>query len=215
VCHNPRPTDDPGGSVQLLFATNNAHKVDEVRGILTEAFAGRDDPTVLTLAEAGLDVDPPETGDTFEANALQKARFIQARRGGWVIADDSGIEVDALDGRPGVHSKRFSPEATAEANNRLLLEQLSDVPAPRTARFRCCLALVGPGVEATVDGRCEGTIGFEPGGTGGFGYDPLFVPDEADGRTMAELSPAEKNAISHRGRAFRQLPDLLSTHGAR
>ncbi len=198
--------------MQLVFATNNAHKVTEVRAILAEALSGMD-VAIQTLSEAGLDVDPPETGDTFEANALQKARFIHERQGGWVIADDSGIEVDALDGRPGVHSKRFSPQATAQANNTLLLEKLVDVPAPRTARFRCCLALVGPGVEATVDGRCEGVIGFAPSGTDGFGYDPLFVPTEADGRTMAELSPAEKNAISHRGRAFSQLPELLKTHG--
>jgi len=189
--------------MQILFATNNAHKVSEVRDILAGTGV-----TVLTLNEAGLDIDPPETGETFDANALQKARTIHQLTGGWVVADDSGIEVDALDGRPGVHSKRYSPEATGAANNRKLLAELAGV-ADRTARFRCVLALVGPGHEATVEGRCEGRIGTELRGRDGFGYDPLFLPDEGDGRSMAELSPTEKNAISHRGRAFRRLPEML------
>ncbi|MEZ4318131.1 MAG: RdgB/HAM1 family non-canonical purine NTP pyrophosphatase [Myxococcota bacterium] len=189
--------------MQLVFATNNAHKVSEVRAILAPTGI-----TVITLEEAGIDVDPPETGDTFEANALQKAHYIHGITRGWVVADDSGIEVDALDGRPGVYSKRFSPEATTAANNALLLAQLGD-RTDRTARFRCVLALVGPDREATVSGSCEGRIAFEPAGADGFGYDPLFLPDETPGRTMAELSSDEKNAISHRGRAFRRLPELL------
>lgn len=189
--------------MDLIFATNNAHKAEEVRAILAGS-----DVQVRTLAQAGLDVDPPETGHTFEANALQKARFIQERTGGWVVADDSGLEVDALDGAPGVHSKRFSPEATAEANNALLLSRLGTTPS-RTARFRCVIAVVGPGVERTADGRCEGVITQALQGADGFGYDPLFLPD-GESRTMAELSMEEKNAISHRGRAFRQLPDLLT-----
>jgi XTP/dITP diphosphohydrolase len=191
--------------VQLLFATNNAHKVAEVRQILAGTGI-----TVRTLAEHGLIVDPPETGDTFEANALQKARFVHEHTGLPCIADDSGIEVDALGGAPGVRSKRFSAEATAEANNALLLERLRDVADDaRTARFRCALAVVGVGPERVVDGRCEGHIAHELRGEGGFGYDPLFLPDEAPGRAMAELSADEKNTISHRGRAFRQLPGLL------
>ncbi|MCB9675148.1 MAG: RdgB/HAM1 family non-canonical purine NTP pyrophosphatase [Alphaproteobacteria bacterium] len=189
--------------MQLIFATNNAHKVSEVRAILDGTGV-----SVVTLAEAGLDVDPPETGDTFEDNALQKARFVHALTQGWVVADDSGIEVDALGGRPGVHSKRFSPEATTDANNRLLLAELEGTEG-RTARFRCVLALVGPGHEATVSGSCEGRIAHAPRGADGFGYDPLFLPDETPGRTMAELSSAEKNAISHRGRCFGRLPELL------
>ena len=188
--------------MRLIFATNNAHKVTEVRALLADAVH------LQTLAEAGLDVDPPETGDSFEANALQKAHYIYALTGVPCIADDSGIEVDALDGAPGVHSKRFSPEATAEANNALLLRKLDGVPA-RTARFRCVLALVGIGEDKTIAGRCEGTIATALRGEGGFGYDPLFLPDEAPGRSMADLSMDEKNAISHRGRAFSQLPALL------
>lgn len=189
--------------MQLIFATNNAHKVSEVRALLAGS-----DITLLTLAEAGLDVDPPEDHDTFEANALQKARFIHTRTGLPCIADDSGLEVDALDGRPGVRSKRYSPEGTTEANNALLLTELDGIHR-RTARFRCVLALVGLGEDRTVSGSCEGTIATVPHGGGGFGYDPLFCPDEAPGRTMAELSTDEKNAISHRGRAFSQLPGLL------
>ena len=151
--------------MRLVFATNNAHKVEEVRQVLRDT-----DIELVTLAEAGLHVDPPETGDTFVQNALQKARYVQALTGGWVIADDSGLEVDALDGAPGVHSKRFSPEATAESNNALLLERLQDAE-DRTARFRCVLALVGPDTAGTVEGVCEGSIATELRGTDGFGYD--------------------------------------------
>jgi XTP/dITP diphosphohydrolase len=189
--------------MRLVFATNNAHKVEEVRAVLAGTGI-----TVIPLGEAGIDVDPPETGDTFVDNALQKARYVHHITGDWCIADDSGLEVDALDGAPGVHSKRFSPEATAEANNALLIDRMAD-HHDRTARFRCVLALVGPDVARTVAGTCEGHIATTLSGTAGFGYDPLFLPVEADGRTMAELTMAEKNAISHRGRAFRQLPEIL------
>lgn len=190
--------------MRLVFATNNAHKVQEVRQVL--AGTGIE---LVTLSEADLDVDPPETGDTFIHNAFQKARFVQELTGGWVIADDSGLEVDALDGAPGVHSKRFSPEATAASNNALLLERLQGV-AERGARFRCVLALAGPdGSERSVDGVCEGRIARDLRGAGGFGYDPLFLPDETPGRAMAELTMEEKNAISHRGRAFARLPEIL------
>lgn len=192
----------------LTFATNNAHKVDEVRAVLAGSGV-----SVRTLAEAGLDVDPPETGDTFDANALQKARFVHALTGGWVVADDSGLEVDALGGAPGVYSKRFASRAgragpEGPTNNALLLERLSGLP-DRRARFRCVIAVVGPGHERLAEGRCEGRIADQPRGDGGFGYDPVFLPDEAPGRSMAELTLGEKNAISHRGRAFRQLASLL------
>lgn len=189
---------------RLIFATNNAHKVEEVRGILSATGI-----EVLTLAEAGLDVDPPETGDTFVHNAFQKARYVQERTGGWVVADDSGLEVDALDGAPGVHSKRYSEEGTHDANNAKLLGALDGLDA-RTARFRCVIAVVGPNVERHASGSCEGRIATHLSGDEGFGYDPLFLPDEHPGRSMAELSMEEKNAISHRGRAFRQLPGLLA-----
>ncbi len=159
--------------------------------------------------------DPPETGDTFEANALQKAEFVAdwmedgIPGGPDFLADDSGIEVDALGGRPGVWSKRYSPEATDEANRALLLEELAGVsPERRTARFRCVLALVHRQprfAPLLFEGRCEGTIAFAARGDGGFGYDPLFLPNATPGRTMAELSPVQKDAISHRGQALRAL----------
>jgi len=192
--------------MKILFATHNAHKADEVRALVRHT-----DITLQTLSEAGLDIDPPEDHDTFEANALQKAHFVHAHTGLPCIADDSGIEVDALDGRPGVHSKRYSPEGTSEANNALLLTEMS-ARQDRTARFRCVLAIVGLGKDQTVDGRCEGQIAHTAQGQGGFGYDPIFLPDEAPGRSMAELSMDEKNQISHRGRAFSRLPDLLRAH---
>ncbi len=191
--------------MDILLATGNAHKITEVRALL----AGLD-VTLRTLDDFPALGDLPETGQTFEANALQKARAAYAATGLLTVADDSGIEIDALGGAPGVHSKRFSPEATDAANNALLLARLADVPeARRTARYRCVVAVVGAGWERVADGRCEGRIGHAPRGAGGFGYDPLFWPDEAPGRTMAELTLAEKNAISHRGRAFLALPDLL------
>jgi XTP/dITP diphosphohydrolase len=191
--------------MQILLATRNDHKLREIRAIL--AGSGLD---VRDLDEIpGLPDDIPETADTFEGNALQKAHFIFERTGLLTIADDSGIEVDALGGRPGVHSKRFSPEATDDANNRLLLTLLGD-RTDRGARYRCAIAVVGPnGLAKTCDGRCEGVIGRDYRGSGGFGYDPLFWPVETPGKTMAELTMAEKNAISHRGRAVRQLPELL------
>ena len=156
--------------------------------------------------------DPPETGHTFEANALQKARFVFERSGEFALADDSGLSVDALGGRPGVFSKRYSEEGTDEANNRKLLGELLQVAA-RTARYHCVIALVGPEVSLTCAGTCEGRIGHQPQGSGGFGYDPLFWPVEIPGRTMAQLSPQEKDAISHRGKAMAGLPGLLRKAG--
>jgi XTP/dITP diphosphohydrolase len=190
--------------VKLLLATRNAHKLQEIRQIL----AGHD-VEILSLDDVpGLPDELPEDGDTFEANALQKARHAFRVTGLLTCADDSGIEVDALDGAPGVYSKRFSPEGTDEANNAHLLHLLRD-RTDRSARYRCVLALVGEGIERVADGRCEGTIGHAHRGQGGFGYDPLFLPTDVPGRTMAELTMDEKNAISHRGRAFRELPGLL------
>jgi len=187
----------------LLLATLNTHKIAELRVILQDIRV-----QILTLEDFPELPELPETGHTFEANALQKARLAFTLTGHWVAADDSGIEVLALGNAPGVHSKRFSPEQTAAANNALLLERLAP-HADRRARFRCVMALVGPGVARTADGRCEGHIATSPRGTGGFGYDPLFLPGAFPGRTMAELTMQEKNSISHRGHAFRRLPALL------
>jgi len=189
--------------IRLLFATHNVHKVTEVRALLDGTGV-----ELETLADIGFTEDPPETQDTFEGNALQKARFVYARTGRACVADDSGIEVVALGGAPGVHSKRFSPSQQPDDNNRLLLAKLEGIE-DRRARFRCVIAVVGPDGEGTAEGRVDGTIGDEPRGSGGFGYDPLFWPVETPGRTMAELAMEEKNAISHRGRAFLQLPRLV------
>jgi len=193
--------------MRILLATGNRHKADEVRAILSGTGI-----TVETLLDRPDLPEPPETGDTFEHNAYQKASFIHERLGIPVLADDSGLEVAALDGAPGVHSKRFSPQATHEANNALLLQRLHGV-TDRRARFRCVLALVAPGVRAHVSGSCTGRIATGLRGAGGFGYDPLFLADDLDGRSMAEASLDEKNAISHRGRAFSQLPELLRAQG--
>lgn len=191
--------------MDLLFATHNRHKAEEVRAILIgHQFC------IQTLSDRDFHEEVPETGDTFEANALQKARFIHARFGCPVVADDSGLEVDALGGAPGVHSKRFSPDGTAESNNLLLLEKLTGVTV-RTARFRCVVALVGWGPDLIVEGACEGLIAPAGRGDGGFGYDPLFLADDMHTRSMAEMTAAEKNAISHRGRAFRALSQAIST----
>lgn len=193
--------------MRIVLASLNAHKLTEIRALV----AG------LPFDLVGLDAfpavpEPPETGATFEENALQKARFVAAATGLPALADDSGLAVDALGGAPGVHSKRFSPEATAATNNALLLARLAP-HADRRARFVCVLALAGPDGEATVRGECPGTIGHSIVGDGGFGYDPLFWPAEAPGRSMAQLSLAEKNEISHRGRAFAQLGALLAAAG--
>lgn len=190
--------------MKLLLASGNAHKAQEIRAIL--AGSGIELETLASWPDIP---DPPETESTFEGNALMKARFVHERTGLVCVADDSGIEVDALNGRPGVHSKRYSPEGTAVANNALMLRQLAG-HSNRTGRFRCVLALVSGPVELFAQGAVEGRILEALQGDGGFGYDPLFTPDEAPGRSMAELSMDEKNAISHRGRAFRQLPALLA-----
>lgn len=196
--------------MRILLATRNDHKTTEIAA----ALAGRAEVIDLRSVPTLFD-EIPETGDTFVANALEKARFVSswlADRGDsdtWVAADDSGIEVDALGGAPGVFSKRFSPEGTDEGNNALLLTRLSE-RTDRTARYRCVIAVIGPDVEFVVEGACEGAIGHGPRGVGGFGYDPLFFPVEAPGATMAELTLAQKNAISHRGRAVEQLAARLA-----
>jgi len=180
---------------EATLASRNAHKIEEL---------ARMAPDVRWLALPAEYGDCPETGTTFVANALEKARYAHGAVGGWCLADDSGLEVDALGGAPGVWSKRFSAEATDAANNRLLLERLG-ARTDRFARYRCVIALVGPGVELVFDGACEGAIGYQERGGGGFGYDPLFLPSERPGRTMAELTAAEKDAISHRGVAMQKL----------
>jgi XTP/dITP diphosphohydrolase len=189
---------------EWVLASNNPHKVEEVSRMLSGL-----EINLLPLGEFPHLAEPPETSDTFEGNALQKARFVFQATGRPTLADDSGLEVDALGGAPGVHSKRFTPEATATANNEKLLRVLSG-EEKRTARFVCALALVTDQGEQCKRGTVEGNIGLELRGSNGFGYDPLFLPDEAPGRTMAELTPAEKDALSHRGNALRLLPGMIA-----
>lgn len=191
---------------QVVIASTNAGKIVEVRQILAAA------PLVLlTAQEVGPWPEIEETGSTYRDNALLKARTVARVTGLAALADDSGIEVDALDGAPGVRSARFSgPGASDHTNNQRLIAALAGVPPERrTARYRCVVVLVTPdGEEISAEGSCEGRIGFQPRGSGGFGYDPYFLLPGQD-RTMAELAPDEKDAISHRGRALRALAAQL------
>ncbi|MBA3533254.1 MAG: RdgB/HAM1 family non-canonical purine NTP pyrophosphatase [Ardenticatenales bacterium] len=188
--------------MKLLIATNNQGKLKEYQQILRELLP---DLTLLTLREAGINQDVEETGETFEENARLKAVEYAALSGLPVIADDSGLAVEALGGFPGVHSARWAGPTDAE-RNREILAKLENVPeAERGAKFVCvALCRTPDGREAMAYGEVLGRIGYEPRGSNGFGYDPLFVFPER-GTTMAELSSDEKNAISHRGRAARLL----------
>jgi XTP/dITP diphosphohydrolase len=188
-----------GGRRRLLLATGNAQKLAEVQSILGE-------PWLVVARDPAVD----ETGSTFEENALLKARAVAASTSGVAIADDSGIEIDALGGAPGVRSARWAHEGDWIPR---VLRELAGVPgAMRGCRYVCAAAAVWPGPhvrEFVVRGVVEGRVAEAPRGTGGFGYDPIMVPSEGDGRTFAEMSEAEKHALSHRGRAFRRLAPHL------
>jgi len=187
--------------MRLVLSTRNQHKVRELGALLAPH-------EVLPLPD---NVElPPETGDTFAENALGKARAAAEQTGMPAIADDSGIEASALAGRPGVRSARYAGQnATDEENLNKLLEEVPD-EGDRRVTYVCALAYVDGDEEHVFEGRCEGTLAHEPRGTGGFGYDPAFLPaDRDDDRTMAELSVEEKDAISHRGRAARAFLDWL------
>jgi XTP/dITP diphosphohydrolase len=190
----------------LLVSTRNAHKVAEIREILGSTFEVLDLSTIAVVGEV------EETGVTFEENATLKALAVSGHFDGWVIADDSGLEVDALDGAPGVWSARFSgPGATDASNRALLLEKLEGVRGKeRSARFRCVIVLARAGRKfAAFSGSVEGVVITQEKGSGGFGYDPLFVP-EGHCETFAQLGSDVKNALSHRARA---LADLLAWSG--
>jgi XTP/dITP diphosphohydrolase len=194
---------------KLLIATHNQGKVREYRALLSDL------PLEVTYLDAeGITFEAEETGATFDENAVQKASAYAAASGLLTWADDSGLEVDALDGAPGVLSARYgAPDARTDQDRyRLLLAELASVPeAERTARFHCVVALASPSGEVqTADGCCEGRIGVEPRGSHGFGYDPVFlVADTGYTQTMAELEPALKNTISHRARASHIAKHLL------
>jgi len=201
--------------MQILLATNNKGKVRE----LAELLKG-EEVQILSLSDKPEIKEVEETGKTFVENALLKARTVCATAKMITLADDSGLEVDALNGAPGVYSARYAGEPKSDWRNiEKLLADLQNVPEPlRTARFRCCLAIVTPeGEEVLTEGTVEGQILFEPRGTGGFGYDPIFYLPEY-GKTMAELEMEEKNRISHRAQAFRKavpiLKKLISTEKA-
>jgi XTP/dITP diphosphohydrolase len=192
----------------LILATGNRHKLREMRELLPEADL-EPLPETVTL--------PPENGDSFAEIALAKARAAHEATGEAAVADDSGIEAMGLGGRPGIQSARYGGEgATDEENLAKLLREVAVAGDDRRAAYACALALVeADGSERVFEGRCEGRLIEAPRGTGGFGYDPAFVPDDTgDERTMSELSDAEKNAISHRGRAARKLAAHLAGEGA-
>ena len=190
--------------MELVFATNNAHKLEEVRQILGERF------TIHSLKEIGCHEDIPETGDTFQDNALQKARYVKEHYGYDCFADDTGLEVKALGGAPGVHSARYAGDHDSEANMTKLLRELEKKP-DRSAQFRTVVALILNGQEVLFEGIVTGRIATERHyGESGFGYDPLFRPDGFT-ETFSQMSPENKNQVSHRGRAVRKLADYLKT----
>lgn len=191
---------------KIVFATENAGKMREIREILKGLNA-----EVYSMKEAGIDIDIVEDGKTFEENALIKAKAVWAVTGGIVLADDSGLVIDYLNGEPGVYSARYLGENTSyEIKNRSLIGRLDGVPEEkRTARFACVIAAVLPdGRTVTTRGTMEGHIAHEPAGNGGFGYDPILMLPQY-GKTSAEITMEEKNAISHRGKALRAMRKLL------
>lgn len=189
--------------MKLVFATNNAHKLEEIRAMLGS------DMEVLSLSDIDCHDDIPETADTLEGNALIKARWVKERYGFDCFADDTGLEVTALGGAPGVHTARYAyPDRHApEANTQKLLSEL-DGATDRSAQFRTAIALILDGEEHLFEGVVKGFISTEKRGTEGFGYDPVFMPEDL-GRTFAELGTEVKNRISHRARAVAQLVGFL------
>lgn len=188
--------------MKIVFATNNTHKLSEVSAVLGEGYE------IVTLREVGITEDIPETGETLDENASIKARYVYERTGLDCFADDTGLEVEALNGAPGVRSARYATDGhDFAANNRKLLYEMRD-KENRRARFRTVISLIRGGVEQQVEGIVTGTIATAEAGCGGFGYDPLFIPD-GHTVTFAEMSAEAKNSISHRGRAVAALTKLL------
>lgn len=192
-------------ALTLVLASNNAHKLDEMRRIAGDMM------TILSLADIGCTDDIPETADTLEGNALIKARYVKEHFGYDCFADDTGLEVEALDGAPGVRSARYAPGDghDSAANTALLLRNLEE-KSSRKARFRTVIALILGGQEHLFEGIVEGSITEEPHGEAGFGYDPVFRPDGWT-ETFAQASPERKNAVSHRGRATAALLNFIDS----
>lgn len=191
--------------MKIVFATNNKHKLEEIKDILGKDFE------IVSLAEIGCHEDIPETGLTLEENARQKSTYIVEHYNHDCFADDTGLEVDALNGEPGVHSARYAEgtDHDSEANMRKLLSKMANVKE-RTARFRTVISLIINGVEHQFEGRVEGRIATEKHGKEGFGYDPIFIPEGYD-KSFAELGEEVKNQISHRARAVKKLAEYLSS----
>ena len=188
---------------KLVFASNNAHKLSEIRAILGDHIE------IISLSDLQCHEEIPETADTLEGNALIKARYVWEHYGLYCFADDTGLEVEALDGAPGVYSARFAGEhASFEDNVSLLLERLSGVAAPRRARFRTVVALIDEYGTHFFEGSVDGQITLERSGDHGFGYDPIFRPEGRE-ETFAQLTEQEKNSMSHRGRAVQKLVRYL------
>ncbi|WP_162342380.1 non-canonical purine NTP diphosphatase [Cyclobacterium salsum] len=193
--------------MKICFATNNSKKLEEVKAALGADFE------VVSLADIGCQEELPETGDTLQHNAFQKARYVQTHYGVDCFADDTGLEVEALDGKPGVYSGRFAGEPRSDERNlSLLLERMAE-KANRKAAFRTVIALLMGSESHAFEGKVDGEILQHRSGEEGFGYDPVFRPEGYE-KTFAELTLLEKNAISHRGRAVRKLADFLKTHQA-
>ena len=196
---------------EIIMATNNAHKLEEVRQILGDGFL------VKGLAEIGCHEDIPESADTLEGNALQKVRYVHDHYGVDCFADDTGLEVTALEGAPGVFTARFGAmngygeSHDADANIQCLLDKMEEAE-DRTARFRTVVALVQNGEEHLFEGIVEGEILIQEVGEGCFGYDPIFAPLEGNGLAFAQMSAEDKNAISHRGRAIMKLVEFLKNN---
>lgn len=194
-----------GNSRRLVFASNNTHKLEEVRSILGEGFE------VLSLADIVCHEELPETSDTICGNALQKARRVRELYGYDCFADDTGLMVDALNGAPGVYTARYAGEHCSPDDNIALMLREMAGESNRGARFATVIALIDDSGEHVFEGEVKGSIAYRRHGNGGFGYDPIFIPEET-GLSFAEMSPEAKNAISHRGRATRLLADFLKKH---
>ncbi len=192
--------------MEIIFATNNTHKLDEVRAILGKRIH------LKTLRQCGITEEIPEEQPTIEGNALQKARYVHQRTGSDCFADDTGLEVDALNGAPGVHSARYATDGHDFAANRALLLERLHGTTNRRARFRTVIALILDEREYTFEGIVEGHITECEAGEGGFGYDPIFVPEGCT-QTFAEMPAEEKNRISHRARAVERLAAFLQGEG--
>ena len=192
---------------KLVFATRNPGKVREIADLLSAHY------DIIGLDEVGCREDIPETAPTLEGNAIQKAEYVLDNFGVHCFADDTGLEVNALDGAPGVHTARYAGEAKdPEANMAKLLDALKN-QSDRGARFRTVMALTTPSGTLTFDGICTGQIAIQRSGNKGFGYDPIFIPEGETSRTFAEMSAPEKNVISHRARAVRAMVSALSSQG--